>query len=96
MENTYDNQIAVYTWVYVALVAATLFTAASAFFPFGAVMSVSIALAVAGLKSALIAYYFMHLGSEKGLIVFIFAIGIVAVLILAVGILPDVALKLTR
>ena len=61
---------------------------------FGRFLAVLIALSIAGFKAALIAFYYMHLRFEKALIYGIVLVGIVTVAILAVGIFPDIGLRL--
>lgn len=78
--------------VYLCLVALTLATAASALIDRGRIVAVTAALSIAAIKAALIAFYYMHLKEEGPLIYAIVLTGITAVLILAFGILPDMAI----
>lgn len=55
----------------------------------GRLMGVAVALIIASFKAGLIAFYFMGLRRERPLVWGILATGIVAVLILLVGIYPD-------
>ncbi|MBI3297177.1 MAG: cytochrome C oxidase subunit IV family protein [Elusimicrobia bacterium] len=83
-----------YLSVYLALVGLTVLTVACSAAGFAPILGVTAALSVAGMKAGLIGYYFMHLGEERSLIVGIAAAGVLAVLALALGILPDIALRL--
>ena len=80
--------------VYLALLALTGVTVASALAGVGPVLAVTFAVGVAAMKASLIGWYFMHLSHERALIYGVAAAGVIAVVILAVGILPDIALKL--
>ena len=83
-----------YLGVYLALLALTAVTVASALAGVGPVLAVTFAVGVAAMKASLIGWYFMHLSHERALIYGVAAAGVIAVIILAVGILPDIALKL--
>lgn len=83
-----------YFSVYACLVVLTLLTLGSFYLRMGRIFAVTAALAIALVKSSLIALYFMHLRHEKPLIYGVVFIGMLAVAILAIGILPDVAFKL--
>lgn len=83
-----------YLAIYLSLLALTAVTALSALAGPGPVLAVTLALGVAAMKASLIGWYFMHLSHERALIYGVAAAGVVAVVILAVGILPDIALKL--
>lgn len=80
--------------VYLALLALTAVTVASALVGVGPVLAVTFAVGVAAMKASLIGWYFMHLSHERALIYGVAAVGVIAVVVLAVGILPDIALKL--
>lgn len=80
--------------VYLALLALTGVTVASALVGVGPVLAVTFAVGIAAMKASLIGWYFMHLSHERALIYGVAAVGVIAVIILAVGILPDIALKL--
>ncbi|MBI3292647.1 MAG: hypothetical protein HYZ73_07570 [Elusimicrobia bacterium] len=79
--------------VYVSLVTLTLLTIGSFFVGWGRIQSVVLALSIAATKAALIAFYYMRLRAERPLIAGIVVVGMVTVLLLALGILPDVALR---
>ena len=83
----------VYYWVYLILVLLTAATAFSLFLNFGRVRAVSVALGIASIKAGLIALYYMHLLHEKPLIYGVALLGIAGILILGIGIFPDVALR---
>lgn len=83
-----------YLPVYLTLVALTFLTVGSFYLGLGRIFAVTIAMAIAMVKAALIAIYFMHLRDERPLIYGVVFVGILAVGILAIGILPDVALRL--
>ena len=55
----------------------------------GRIMVVSVALIIATLKASLIGFYYMGLRRERALTFAILAVGLIAVLILLVGIFPD-------
>ncbi|TPW20062.1 MAG: hypothetical protein FD126_2064 [Elusimicrobia bacterium] len=80
--------------VYLALLVLTGITIASSLAGVGPVLAVTFAVGVAAMKASLIGWYFMHLSHERALIYGVAAVGVIAVVILAVGILPDIALKL--
>lgn len=80
--------------VYLALLALTGVTVASSLAGVGPVLAVTFAVGVAAMKASLIGWYFMHLSHERALIYGVAALGVIAVIVLAVGILPDIALKL--
>lgn len=80
--------------VYLALLALTGVTVASSLVGVGPLLAVTFAVGVAAMKASLIGWYYMHLSHERALIYGVAAAGVIAVVILAVGILPDIALKL--
>lgn len=91
MERDYDLTLP----VYLCLVGLTLATAASAYWGgLGRIVAITLALSIAGMKAGLIGLYYMHLKDEGGLIYGIVAVGLLMLLILAFGILPDVGLRL--
>jgi cytochrome c oxidase subunit 4 len=63
-----DRHVRVYITVFVALMALTVVTVAISYLDLPTGMAVSVALFVATIKGALVACYFMHLISEKKLI----------------------------
>lgn len=87
-----------YAQVYMGLVILTALTLGAfvvgSSYHLGRILAVSVALAIAFTKAALIAIYFMHLSGERPLIYGIVAVGIAAVSLLALGLLPDIGLRL--
>lgn len=76
--------------VYVALLGLTAATLGASLVNHGGrIMAVSLALIIASVKASLIGFYFMGLRRERAMMFVILAIGAAAVLILLVGILPD-------
>ena len=76
--------------VYLALLALTGATlTASLLHHGGRIMVVSVALVIASVKATLIAFYYMGLRRERAMTFLIIAVGLIAVLILMIGILPD-------
>ena len=63
-----DRHVRVYITVFVALMALTVITVAISYLHLPTAMAISVALLVATIKGALVACYFMHLISEKKLI----------------------------
>lgn len=90
MEKEHD----VYLPVYLSLVTLTLLSFGSFYMGPGKIMAVAVALALATAKALLIALYFMHLKDEHPVIYGMVFVGVAAVILLAFGILPDVAVKL--
>lgn len=78
--------LAVYV-VLLVLTAATL--GASLLHMGGRIMAVSVALIIASMKASFIGYYYMGLRRERALAWYILAVGAIAVLVLLVGLLPD-------
>jgi len=76
--------------VYGALLALTGLTLTAGLLHLGGrLMAVAIALIIASMKASLIAFYYMGLRRERAFVFLILGIGILAVLILIVGIVPD-------
>jgi caa(3)-type oxidase subunit IV len=76
--------------IYLVLLALTAATLAASFLNHGGrIMVVTVALAIAGMKASFIGFYYMGLRHEKKLPWIILAVGVVAVAILFVGLLPD-------
>jgi caa(3)-type oxidase subunit IV len=76
--------------VYLILLALTVATLTASLLHLGGrIMVVSIALIIASGKASLIGFYYMGLRRERALTFGILAAGVVAVLILLAGILPD-------
>jgi cytochrome c oxidase subunit 4 len=63
-----DRHVRVYITVFVALMALTIVTVAISRYHLPVPIAVTVALLVATIKGALVAYYFMHLISEKKLL----------------------------
>jgi len=94
MNDTETCEDRLYLGVYLALLALTAVTVSSALVGVGPLLAVTFAVGVAAMKASLIGWYFMHLSHERALIYGVAAAGVIAVVVLAVGILPDIALKL--
>lgn len=94
MANEKTSHDGLYLGVYLLLLTLTAVTVACAQFHFAPVLGVTVALGVAAMKASLIATYFMHLSEERAVIYGVAALGVVAVAVLALGILPDIALRL--
>ena len=94
MNNDAADEDKLYLGVYLTLLGLTALTIACSSFGFAPILGVTAALAVAATKAGLIAFYFMHLRKESALIYGVAVVGVVAVLVLAAGILPDIALRL--
>ncbi len=80
------KHVRVYVTVFVALMALTLITVTISTLHLDTPVAIVVALCIAGLKASLVAAYFMHLISEKKLIVA--ALTLTAVLVLALMVLP--------
>src|ERR1700752_1649546 len=72
-----DKHVKVYITVFVTLMVLTLVTVAISRFHFSVPVAVTVALLVATVKGSLVACYFMHLISEKKLIIAILALTVV-------------------
>ena len=77
-----DKHIKVYISVFAALMVLTLVTVAISRFHFSVPIAVTIALLVATIKGSLVACYFMHLVSEKKLIIAVLAVTVVFFVVL--------------
>lgn len=76
--------------VYLSLLTLTVATVGvSHFTQGGRIMAVVLALIIASIKGSLIGFYYMGLRRERAMMFIILGIGVVAVGILLVGILPD-------
>ncbi len=64
-----DRHVRVYITVFVALMVLTIITVAVSYLDLSTPMAIAVALFVATVKGALVAGYFMHLISEKKLII---------------------------
>ncbi len=69
-----DRHVRVYITVFVALMVLTIITVAISRFHLPIAMAVTVALLVATIKGSLVACYFMHLISEKKLIIAVLAL----------------------
>jgi cytochrome c oxidase subunit IV len=69
-----DRHVRVYITVFVALMALTIITVAISYLHLPVAMAVTAALLVATVKGSLVACYFMHLISEKKLILAVLAV----------------------
>ena len=69
-----DRHVRVYITVFVALMALTLITVAVSYLDLSVPMAVTVAMLVATAKGSLVACYFMHLISEKKLILAVLAL----------------------
>ena len=82
-----DKHVRVYITVFVALMVLTIVTVAISYLDLSVPVAVSVALLVAIIKGSLVACYFMHLLSEKKLILAVLALTVaffVALLVLPV------------
>jgi cytochrome c oxidase subunit 4 len=69
-----DKHVRVYITVFVALMVLTIVTVAVSYLDLSVPVAVTVALLVAGVKGSLVACYFMHLLSEKKLIIAVLAL----------------------
>jgi cytochrome c oxidase subunit 4 len=69
-----DKQVKIYITVFVSLMALTLITVAVSYLHLPPAMAIAVALFVALIKGSLVACYFMHLISEKKLILAVLAL----------------------
>lgn len=69
-----DKHVRVYITVFVALMVLTIVTVAISYLDLAVPMAVTVALFVATIKGTLVAGYFMHLLSEKKLILAVLAL----------------------
>ena len=72
-----DRHVSVYITVFASLMVLTIVTVAVSRFHLPVPIAVTVALLVATIKGALVACYFMHLISEKKLIIAILALTVV-------------------
>ena len=77
-----DRHVRVYITVFVTLMALTLVTVAISYLHLPVHLAVSVALFVAAIKGSLVACYFMHLISEKKLILAVLALTVVFFIVL--------------
>jgi cytochrome c oxidase subunit 4 len=83
-----DRHVRVYITVFVALMVLTIITVAVSYIHLPLAMAVTVALIVATVKGSLVACYFMHLISEKKLIIAVLVL--TAVFFLALLALPAI------
>ena len=69
-----DRHVRVYITVFVALMVLTIVTVAVSYLDLSVPMAVTVAMLVATVKGSLVACYFMHLISEKKLILAVLAL----------------------
>ena len=95
MNEAYRSELAQYRRIFGVLVLLTISTVAAWALGSGEgrILAVTIALAIAFTKGTLILMYFMHLKDEPPVYWAILGIGLLAVIILAIGIFPDVAIR---
>lgn len=80
--------------VYLGLLALTAITLAAGLLSHhGRLLSVSVAIIIAAVKASLIGFYYMGLRRERLLTYVIVAIGLIAVLVLLIGIYPDTTFR---
>ena len=72
-----DKHVKVYVTVFVALMALTLITVAISYVHLPTPMAITVAMLVALVKGSLVACYFMHLISEKKLILAVLGLTVV-------------------
>lgn len=77
-----DKHVRVYITVFVALMVLTIVTVAVSYVHLPLAMAVTVALIVATVKGSLVACYFMHLISEKKLIIAVLVLTAVFFLVL--------------
>ena len=77
-----DKHVRVYIMVFVALMVLTVVTVAVSRFHLSVPLAVSVALLVATVKGGLVACYFMHLISEKKLILAVLALTVAFFIVL--------------
>jgi caa(3)-type oxidase subunit IV len=88
-----DTEQRLYTQIYAVLITLTLASVgASLFLKAGRLAAIAVALSIAWLKAGLIGYHYMHLKSEKPVVWVVVFIALTAVVILAIGVLPDLAI----
>ena len=72
-----DKHVKVYITVFVSLMVLTIVTVAISRFHLPVPIAITVAMLVAGIKGSLVACYFMHLISEKKLILAVLALTVV-------------------
>lgn len=91
MDHHDGSEDAVDLAVYLALLALTGATLGAALLGGGRLMAVSGALIIASAKASLIGFYYMDLRRERGLLIGALAVSALAVAVLFLGLLPDLA-----
>jgi cytochrome c oxidase subunit 4 len=79
-----DKHVRVYIIVFVALMVLTIVTVAISYLDLSTPVAVAVALLVATVKGSLVACYFMHLISEKKLILWVLALTVAFFVVLMV------------
>lgn len=77
-----DKHVRIYIMVFVTLMALTLITVAVSYLHLPIAAAVGVALLIASIKGSLVACYFMHLISEKKLILAVMGLTVVFFLVL--------------
>jgi cytochrome c oxidase subunit 4 len=80
-----DRHVKIYIIVFVSLMALTVVTVAVAFLDVPTAVAVGLALIIASVKGSLVACYFMHLISEKKLILAVMVLTVVFFVALLFG-----------
>ncbi|TXH23511.1 MAG: hypothetical protein E6Q99_07890 [Elusimicrobia bacterium] len=88
------NEKSISNALFGGLIAITLVSVAASRLHFGRELAVAVALGFAAVKAALIGWFFMRLRHEGWIIRGAVLVGVFAVLVMAVGILPDLAIQL--
>ncbi len=89
MEQRHPHSATPYVVTFVALLALTLATFLLSGVDLG-VMKIPVALAIATVKGALVAWFFMHLNEQRGVNRIFFVVAVLFVVILIVGLAGDV------
>ncbi len=80
-----DKHVKIYIIVFVSLMALTLITVAVAYIDVPTPIGIGLALIIASVKGSLVACYFMHLISEKKLIVWVLVVTVLFFVALLLG-----------
>ena len=78
----FDKHVRTYILVFVSLMVLTLVTVAVSYLHLPVHQAIAVALVIASVKGSLVACYFMHLISEKKLILWVMALTIVFFIVL--------------
>ena len=76
-EDAVKKQVTVYVRIFLALMALTVVTVAVSYLNLPILWAVAVALLIACIKGSLVAAFFMHLSTEKKIILFILALAVV-------------------